>query len=78
MTRKGVGYVPHEELEQDIEIAPEDLNTALNGDEVEVEIIGRGKGQRARGRVLHVIKRATQEFVGTLERGDSGAYNARW
>lgn len=84
VTRKGVGYVAHERHEEDIEIAPEDLNTALNGDEVEIEILGpapqsHGKRptKRVRGRVWRVIRRATEEFVGTLERNDAGAFVLR-
>lgn len=77
VTRRGVGYVPHEELEQDIEIAPEDLNTALNGDEVEVEIVSHGRGRRTRGRIRRVLTRTAKEFVGTLEMSDSGAFVLR-
>ncbi len=90
VTRKGVGYVAHEKHDTDIEIAPEDLNTALNGDEAEVEIVSfarpgaqvrRGgrpsRPQRTRGRVLRVITRATEEFVGTLDESESGAFVLR-
>jgi len=77
VTRKGVGYIAHDQHEQDIEVAPEDLNTALNGDEVEVEIVSHGRGRRTRGRILRVLQRATNEFVGTLELSDSGAFVLR-
>jgi ribonuclease R len=66
LTRKGVGYVPHEKLEQDIEIAPERLNSALHGDEVEIRITKHGRGQRTQGEVVQVLSRSREEFVGTL------------
>ena len=82
-----MGYVAHDEMKDDVEIAPEDLNTALNGDEVEVEIVslaragkpsGRGgrpvRPQRTRGRIMRIIKRASEEFVGTLTVSESGAF----
>ncbi len=84
VTRKGVGYFAHEKYEEDVEIAPEDLTTALNGDEVEITLLGTapvrahrgGKkiAPRIRGKVLRVIKRETNEFVGTLEKTESGAF----
>lgn len=72
VTRRGVGYFPHEQHEEDIEIAPENLNTALNGDEVEVEVTGKRRG-RVQGRVLRVTTRAKEQFVGTLTTTESGA-----
>ncbi|MDE2212944.1 MAG: ribonuclease R [Patescibacteria group bacterium] len=75
ITRKGTGYVAWPEHE-DIEIATEALGGALNGDEVEVEVIelrpGRGKGLRAplrpHGKIIRVISRARDTFVCTLKR----------
>ncbi len=75
---RGVGYVPAEGFEQDIEISFENLNTALHGDIVEVKMLGKApprgtrpgtapKGARFAGRVLRVVERAKVEFVGTLE-----------
>lgn len=74
LTRKGVGYVAHEKHEDDIEIAPEDLNTSLHGDEVEVEILPGKKRGRVRGKVRRVAQRVKEEFVGTLEKSESGAF----
>ena len=73
LTRKGVGYAAYEMHEEDVEIAPEELNTALQGDEVEVGILGKKRG-RIQGKVIRVIKRMTEEFVGVMEKSDSGAF----
>ncbi len=54
----------------DIEIAPEYLNGALNGDLVEVEVVGLFP--RPKGTVVAVTERAKTEFVGTLKQGAGG------
>ena len=53
--------------EEDIMIETPNLATALNRDEVEVEILGgRVRGRRV-GRVVRIVKRAKTRFVGTIE-----------
>lgn len=65
VTRRGVGYLPHESLSDDIEIAAGKLNCALNGDAVRVATLGTTNG-RMQGEVTAVLSRAQTEFVGTL------------
>src|SRR3954469_14593749 len=71
VTRKGVAYMPMSpdgpkgKQDDDIEIAPENLGGALNGDEVAVELIGLHP--RPKGKVKKVESRARTEFVGTLK-----------
>ena len=64
---KGTGYVTIQNREIDIEIDSKFLNTALNGDTVQIEIISQKKNQET-GRVLKVISRAKNNFVGILEK----------
>ena len=52
---------------EDIEIFPEKLNGALNGDQVEVEILSLFP--RPRGRVKKIVARAKTEFVCTVKGG---------
>lgn len=59
-----------EQFTQDIEIAPEDLGTALHRDTVRVEVKKRRVRDRVRGTVTEVLKRATEYFTGTLEKED--------
>ncbi|MSR71464.1 MAG: ribonuclease R [Candidatus Taylorbacteria bacterium] len=68
-TGKGVGYINKEvdPLPEDIEIQSGFLNTALNGDEVEVLLHPVIKGVRQSGEVTNVIKRAKDTFVGVFE-----------
>ncbi|MBY0472705.1 ribonuclease R [Patescibacteria group bacterium] len=70
VTRKGVGYMPisadapKKKSSDDIEIFPEKLNGALNGDHVEVELLS--VFPRPRGRVKKIVQRAKTRFVCTL------------
>jgi len=69
VTRKGTGYMPWVDQpdKEDIEIFPEKLNGALNGDQVEVELLV--VFPRPRGRVTKVVSRAKTEFVATIVGG---------
>src|SRR3989344_1427312 len=72
VTRKGVGYLAHQDLAEDLEIAPLCLGTALNGDTVEVRKIDTKDAKRIQGEVVAVLERAKTDFVGTLEQqGDN-------
>jgi ribonuclease R len=50
----------------DIEVQPENMNAALHGDEVELEILKQGSFPRPQGKVTNVITRSKTKFVGTL------------
>ncbi len=73
VTRKGTGYLawPLEEIakkdKEDIEIFPEKLNGALNGDTVEVELLSLFP--RPRGRVVAIVERSKTQFVCTVRAG---------
>ncbi|MDO8482444.1 MAG: ribonuclease R [bacterium] len=67
ITGKGMGFVELPETEEDILVEAEQLNTALNRDEVEITILQKRVKDRTAGKVLKIIKRAKREFVGTLE-----------
>ena len=70
VTPHGVGYLPTEEFEEDIEIKEGLLNTAFPGDIVKVTLRSSKKGERIQGEVLKVLKRGRLEFVGTIERSN--------
>jgi ribonuclease R len=67
VTEKGTGYLVVEGREEDIEIDVGDLNTALNKDTVTAEIVGKFSSGRVRGKVVEIVERAKDTFVGTLE-----------
>ena len=83
VTRKGTGYMvwpidsaQGKEQKEDIEIFPEKLNGALNGDQVEVEILSLFP--RPRGRVKKIVARAKTEFVCTVKGGQVLADDQRF
>lgn len=67
VSTRGTGYVITEELEEDIMIPKRSLGQALNGDEVEVYVYQRRRGQQPEGEITRVIKRKKTEFVGEIQ-----------
>jgi exoribonuclease R len=63
---KGVGYLRLPDFEEDITIAPEDTNIALDGDIVEVTLTGKNQYNREAGKITKVISRAREEYIGTV------------
>ena len=72
-TARGVGYFEVEGQDEDIEIAPFQMNTALNGDIVEVTVLPEKQYDRVQGKVIKVLERAKVQFVGTLD-GNGGEF----
>ena len=63
-TKKGYAFVDIEG-DDDVFIAQDNLNGAINNDKVIVEITSK-KGLRLEGRILKVIERKQQQFVGKV------------
>ena len=63
-TRKGYGFVDIEG-DDDVFIAQDNLNGAINNDQVIVEITSK-KGMKLEGRIVKVIERKTQQYVGKV------------
>ncbi|MBL4644492.1 MAG: ribonuclease R [Candidatus Pacebacteria bacterium] len=73
ITKGGLGFFAHEDLPEDVFIERTDVSTALNGDTVEVEISPKGAhDRRATGKVLKIIERARNQFVGILTKEKGG------
>ncbi len=68
VTGKGVGYFSVSDKEDDLEIQPENLATALNRDKVRIELLGKEVLGRKQARVVDIPERHKIEFVGTLEK----------
>jgi ribonuclease R len=66
VVRSGTGFVKVEGLERDILIHPENIGTALDGDEVRVRIIKEGKS-RVEGAIEDIVTRKQTEFSGRVE-----------
>ncbi|MHB0977928.1 MAG: ribonuclease R [Minisyncoccota bacterium] len=75
ITGKGVGYFPNpDDAENDFEIQPENINTALSGDTVRVEATGVEAYGRKQARVVEIIERKKTMFVGVLEKSSDGFF----
>lgn len=69
VSRGGMAFVSVEGVERDILVYPENLNTALKGDTVKIEVaIKKNQGsRRVEGIVKEVLVRKQSEFIGRLE-----------
>jgi ribonuclease R len=75
MTRTGAAYIVVDSIESDVYVAPRNMQGALNGDTVVVEVFPprprrrRDEGpRRPEGTVLKVVKRSNEFFIGTLRK----------
>ncbi|MES2214191.1 MAG: ribonuclease R [Patescibacteria group bacterium] len=74
VTPKGVGYFGKIGEDVNYEIQPEHVNMALNGDTVRIEVLEHEVYGRKQAKVVEVIERHKVEFVGTLEKSESGFF----
>ncbi len=72
VTKSGIGFFMHESIEEDIRIERAHLNTALDGDTVEIVRLPKmPRDPRHFGKVLQVVERAQRQFVGELRKEDN-------
>lgn len=64
---KGFGFLITENLDEDIYISKNNLNFALNGDEVIVRRYKDSFGDKPEGKVLAIVKRVNTKFVGIFQ-----------
>lgn len=75
ITRNGMGFVTVEGISRDIIIRPQHFGDALDGDEVEIEVISPvRKSNRQEGIIKKVLRRSREEFSGTLECSEHFAF----
>jgi len=67
LAAKGNGYIISDDFEDDIFIASNNINKALNGDEVEFYAYKRKHRGKQEGEITNIIKRAKTEYVGTIQ-----------
>ena len=78
MTTSGNAYLQVFEKEEDIFIARRNTNRSLEGDRVLVYQIKKRNNGKREGKVVEVLERATQDYVGILEiKKDFGFVNMR-
>ncbi len=73
ITKRGLGLVSIEGIQDPVEIDPADLNTALDGDRVLVALFGKKASSRASGAITKILLRNKMQFAGTLTK-EGGAF----
>ncbi len=69
ISRHGTGYLMAEGYEEDIKIKKKHTGTALPDDTVTVELFSQNsRGDRQKGKVVKIIERGRQIYVGTLNK----------
>ena len=66
-TQQGTAFVTVIDQEDDIFIPFKRTGSALQGDLVKINLLGRSSGKRKEGEVVEVLKRTRTEFVGTVK-----------
>jgi ribonuclease R len=67
LASKGNGYIICDDFEDDVFIASNNINKALNGDEVEFYAYKRRHRGKLEGEITNIIKRSKTEYVGTIQ-----------
>lgn len=66
---RGFGFlIPNDKTRDDVFIPVENLNGAMHGDKIIVNIVNRGEaGRREEGEVIRILERTNRTIVGTFE-----------
>ncbi|GAA4268805.1 ribonuclease R [Hyunsoonleella aestuarii] len=64
---KGSGYIICDDFDEDVFIASNNINRALDGDEVEFYAYKRRKRGKIEGEITNVIARAKSEYIGVIQ-----------
>ena len=67
MAARGSGYIISDDFDEDVYIASNNINKALNGDEVEFYVYKRRKKGKFEGEITNIINRAKSEYVGVIQ-----------
>jgi ribonuclease R len=68
MQRQGYAYIVSEEVEKPVLVSSHNLNHAMDGDKVRVQLYAIRKKQQPEGEVIEVIERAKSVYVGTISK----------
>lgn len=67
LAAKGNGYIICDAFDDDVFIASNNINKALNGDEVEFYVYKRRNRGKLEGEIINIINRAKSEYVGVIQ-----------
>ena len=74
MQPQGYAYVLSEEFEKPVLVSGRNLNHAMEGDTVKVQIFAIRKNQQTEGEVIEIVERAKSTFVGTISKSRNFAF----
>ncbi len=77
ISRRGTGYLiaDDDKFDEDVRVPSRHLGTALPDDRVEVELFsGKGGGGRKEGKIVNILKRGREIFVGTFKKQGKNNY----
>ncbi|WP_353777142.1 ribonuclease R [Winogradskyella sp. 3972H.M.0a.05] len=74
LNAKGNGYVITDDFDEDIFIASNNINKALDGDEVEFYAYKRRKRGKIEGEITQILKREKTEYVGVIQVNERYAF----
>ena len=72
INKKGFGFVEIENMDDDVYVAADNMNGAIHDDIVLVEITSKMTLDRLEGRVLKIIKRQVQRYIGEITFDEKG------
>lgn len=71
-TRKGAGFIKCDDFDKEIYVDKKNAKHSLNGDTVTFVVLKERSGEKQEGKVLSIVKRGKESFVGRLSM--SGKY----
>ena len=74
ISSRGNGYITSEDFEEDVHISSNNINKALNGDEVEFYVFKRKFRGKIEGEITQILNRVKSEFVGVIQIHKSYAF----
>lgn len=74
INKKGFGFVEIDNRAEDIYVSENNLNGAIHGDIVLVEIISKKTAKDVEGRILRVVKRPVTRYVGEINFRKNNGY----
>ncbi|WP_445736386.1 ribonuclease R [Mariniflexile sp.] len=74
LSGKGTGYIICDDFDDDVFIASNNINKALNGDEVEFYVYKRRHRGKLEGEITQVLKRDKSEYVGVIQLHNNYAF----
>lgn len=71
---QGFAFVASEELEKPVLVSSRNLNHAMEGDKVKVQLYAIRKKQQPEGEVVEIVERAKSTFVGVISKSRNFAF----